>query len=1107
MKQFIPFFLFLLLLTGMPFPSSGQPLFRKGPFLNGYERGIRGTDIVYHSFDPSVNDALLTRATTGKMDIVWETEPVPADSRQPYATFLWIAGFSSGTSAADRFFDLSVNDHPVLTFTTHPGHDTTSWTVRGSDGSVLYFQYKWSDYVSDVFGYMYLHIPVTGEMKGKPLVLKVTGHEENSNDWYMTFRSRISRPGEITALPVLVRRAGKLFQVAVFSVHYPDIKGKARIILGQDKPLVLPLKLGTNEKELYLPAVSQDSIIPVHIEINGEKTGISQVLLKPVHPRDIFLIHHSHNDIGYVDYQPAIMKLQMHNIQEALRLIRKTDSYPDEARFRWNVEIMWAADSFLILASSKERNEFIRAVREGRIGLQGMYCNVLTGLARPEELIQETDMAIRFGQLTGVPVKSAMISDIPGFTWSIVPALAQAGIRYFSSGPNASDRIGHSTEAWGDRPFWWVSPSGNEKVLFWIAGKGYSLFHGTRTIGNNPNFKRVLFNYLSDLQKNNYPYDMVQVRYTVYSDNGPTDSTLSDFVKNWNEHYASPRLIISTSEKMFSDFEKKYGDQLPAFSGDFTPYWEDGAISSARELGLVRNASERIVQAQIASFILGKKIDEDLCAHAWKMVHLSDEHTWGAHNSISNPDSPLATGQWKYKQAYMTDADSLSEKLLESVLANTQGKEQNPVEIDVINTLSWPRTEVVTIPASLAGTGNRVTGPDGQEVPSQRLADGSLAILVSGIPPLASKKYQVHPGNTTKMGNLYSGSLTLSNGLVSVELDSLNGSIKHLVDLASGYDVVSAAKGQSLNGFFYVPGKDPQASEGPGKTVIHTAESGPLVSSLVVESVAPGCRSLTREVRICKGSDRVYISNRIDKTKIRTKEAVYFGFPFHIQNPVTRIDLGWGFMQPVANQLAGSCMDFFSACRWADISNQDHGVTLALCEAPLIETGTISDETSHNSGPSGWLTTPALDPVLYSFVMNNYWHTNYKADQEGPALFRYVLRPHQIFNATDAYLTGIEVSQPLLVAPAQANTPDSSPLFSLSSRNVAVTSIQISRDHKAIMIRIYNTGNMPENFQIRWNKLHPARCWISDFTEQKLDTAPGILYLPASGILTLRCEE
>ena len=46
------------------------------------------------------------------------------------------------------------------------------------------------------------------------------------------------------------------------------------------------------------------------------------------------------------------------------------------------------------------------------------------------------DAAVRakqeWARLLNVKVESAMISDVPGYTWGIVPALAQAGVKYFS---------------------------------------------------------------------------------------------------------------------------------------------------------------------------------------------------------------------------------------------------------------------------------------------------------------------------------------------------------------------------------------------------------------------------------------------------------------------------------------------------------------------------------------------------------------------------------------------------------------------------------------------------------------------------------------------------
>ena len=43
----------------------------------------------------------------------------------------------------------------------------------------------------------------------------------------------------------------------------------------------------------------------------------------------------------------------------------------------------------------------------------------------------------------GVPMPSAWISDVPGYSWGVVPAMVQNGIKYFSLGTNTGDRIGH----------------------------------------------------------------------------------------------------------------------------------------------------------------------------------------------------------------------------------------------------------------------------------------------------------------------------------------------------------------------------------------------------------------------------------------------------------------------------------------------------------------------------------------------------------------------------------------------------------------------------------------------------------------------------------------
>ena len=101
--------------------------------------------------------------------------------------------------------------------------------------------------------------------------------------------------------------------------------------------------------------------------------------------------------------------------------------------------------------------------------------------------------------------------------------------------------------------------------------------------------------------------------------------------------------MIATTAEMFRDFAKRYGDKLPTVKGDFTPYWEDGAGSSARETALNRGSAERLVQAEtLFALLQPSAYPAARFQQAWRNVILYDEHTWGAYNSISQPDAPFA---------------------------------------------------------------------------------------------------------------------------------------------------------------------------------------------------------------------------------------------------------------------------------------------------------------------------------------------------------------------------------------------------------------------------------------------------------------------------------
>ncbi len=791
-------------------------------------------------------------------------------------------------------------------------------------------------------------------------------------------------------------------------------------------------------------------------------------------------------------------------------LFRETRDYPEEARFKWNTEILWAVESFLSTCTETERKEFGEVVRQGGIGLNALYANQLTGICRPEELLRLTDYARQLEKILGVTIDDAMITDIPGSTWATVTALAQGGIRYYSSGPNLmpftpiqGDRVGHFNLTWGDKPFYWVSPSGKEKILFWVAGKGYSWFAdwimgraGLNTAGN-------LFDYLRDLEKQKYPYDMVQLRYTIGGDNGPVDPGLPAFVKAWNEQYTTPRLIIATSSRMFQEFERRWGKTLPSFSGDITPYWEDGALSTLRELGIVRSASERLVQTEILACM--RPVREDLRGelyNAWRYVALFDEHTWGAHNSIGEPESPFVVSQWNVKRGYALDAEEKSVALMGAML----GSHENGTTVEVLNTSSWRRTDLVTLSPGRSKAGDRVVDVRGAVVPSQRLSTGELVFLAQDVPEMGGKQYWVRPGKAAGQGDVKVAGSVLRNSAVFVRLDAATGAIRSL-KTGTGRELVDSSTYGGLNQYLYVAGFSPAAARGNGAAKIEVVEQGPLLGRIRVTSEAPGSKSLVQEISLVHGSPRVRILNRIDRLQVRSKEGVHVAFPFNVPGGIWRMDGSWGIVRPEADQLPGSCKDYFSTGRWIDISNREYGVTLTVHESPLVELGVMTDETPSSKLYRIWRTSVAPGGTVYSYVMNNYWHTNFAASQEGEATLHYSVIPHNAFSPAAAYRAGLEQSQPLLVRQGMATESACQQLFRIDSPDVVSTSVMPSVDGKAVMVRLYNTGEKPATFGITWRGLKPVRVTVSSLEETAGSPAGKRLSLPPFGVMTLRCER
>ena len=1108
-------FLFLIVIPGLGAEAQGgdlESMIKSLPrgLRSGYASSLGGGTIFYHSVNPHARAALLARTTDGTQFVEWKTEPAPSPVPKGGVAFAWLAALS-GSKGVHRF-DVSVNGEKMFHFSSAPDSAHKSFSERGPEGSTLMFCATEADRFGDLFGYMFIVLPARSMTAGMPLRIRVTGEAAESQAWCMIFEYSLKETAWIRPLPALLRSdKGETQPVSIEIEHYGDPAAAEITMEGAEK---ISGRLGWGLPSFMTRSrpVSEATVRGVRVVSGNALLADTSILMLPVQKRTLYLLPHSHTDIGYSAYQAVVEKNHMRYLDEGIDIAEKTAGYPQGARFKWNIEVMWPLESYVSAASAGQQSRLSSAIAHGWIGLNGLYSNVLTGLCRPEELFHLTDFARKAATRFGVPLRAAMISDIPAYSSSIVPALGRAGIRYLSSGPNyvpslpdGGDRIGFALKAWGDRPFYWVSASGEDTVLFWMAGRGYSWFHGMKMGELGGAQSQETFDYVSELDARKYPYDMVQVRYTVGGDNGPPDPRLPDVVRAWNEEYASPRFAIATTQELFEEFERKYGSALPVRTGDLTPYWEDGAASTARELAENRNTAEQLSQTETLYAMLNPAaFAPGLFSAAWRGVHLFDEHTWGASNSISDPDSPDVKAQWDYKLAFLRAAEKAESTLRSGIVKPFPA---GPVRaIDIFNTGSWPRTDLVLIPKSVSLAGLRARDEGGRPVPAQRVSSGETALLVKDVPPFGCLRVQFESGEPFSPSPAASVSgTTIRSGIVEATVNPATGVISRIT--SGGDNLVDSTGGAGLNQYIYVAGRDPLQSSSDTHVSVRVIDNGPLVAAISITSSPPGGKALTRIVRMTGGGiGRIDIIDTLWKSRVREKESVHFGFPFHIAGATTRIGDAFAVVRPDTDQLPGSCRDYFCAQHWVDVSNATTGVLIGLPDAPLVETGTMTDETQNRGGVRSWKEKAAGGSRIYSYVMNNYWHTNYKADQEGEAVFRFAIIPHGAFDPAEAERRGIEASQPLIVAPPGDGVTPGTSLLTVEPSSVIVTALKPASEGQGWILHLYNAGGGTAGVRLGWHGAGRGMFYSSDLTERRGEAVGFPMVIPSSGIAIMRIE-
>ncbi len=847
----------------------------------------------------------------------------------------------------------------------------------------------------------------------------------------------------------------------------------------------------------------------------------------------IYIVNHSHTDIGFTDYQDLCFRQHGEFIDQALDLIEQTQDYPEDARYRWVCEVTGTTERYLRGASETQVQRFKHWHDAGYIDIGGMQYN-LTPMLNVEQMQRSLYPVRRLRDEYGLTIESAMQCDVDGVSWRFADLLPAIGIDFLTMAVNPI-RGGVPKPMPG--AFWWDGPAGG-RILVW-NGLHYLFGRSIARFGDWNHVDASLPPILAQLEADErYPFDFLycQSTHPMRVDNGPPDPRMPDFVRDWNAQGREPRLAFTTPSAFARLLREQAGDMLEVRTGDWLDWWSDGVASSAYETGVSRRTHEQLLMAETIGSWLAANGDPpwrpERAAHVYEQATLYDEHTWGAFASIDAPSALWTRGQWNHKAGYAYRASAEANDLLarasrgfaETVadlapdgrfnLGDLAPETAYPHavadELLIINSLPWERTVIVDEPEHRGGA-----APAGvlesffpREVPWGGLKPETPLRRVTATVPAFG--YAVVPMSQTP-GNddLKAAPGVIENACYRIRVDPETGGLAEWHDKTLRHDFASTYRGWRIGQYVYERVDSPEgrnalvvgdfSMEDFGYWRTDTPWQRQTVESVTVEEpvleqgrvsigvriTAPGIRGGRCVYSLDSQQRSLAIDWVLDKVHERGIEAVFIAFPFALEVPDFRADLNGVACTPDVDQIEGSVRDWYPVQRWVDVSDGTHGVTFTPLDAPLVQVGGITTGRTPAK-------TPPEGPTLMSWALHNHWMVNFKATQGGEIPLRYRLTTHEgtCDDAAAARFGDEAATPPVVLRDYAATGARSGQFLNLNGNDDVLLHAKPAENGDGIILRLQNLTEEPTQTPIRFTGPRPASATITSPVERDRDALP-----------------
>lgn len=279
-------------------------------------------------------------------------------------------------------------------------------------------------------------------------------------------------------------------------------------------------------------------------------------------------------------------------------------------------------------------------------------------------------------------------------------------------------------------------------------------------------------------------------------------------------------------------------------------------------------------------------------------------------------------------------------------------------------------------------------------------ADASYwALWVDKVPALGSKYYTIQVLKDAPQ--IYASGKevpqTIENQWYRIRLDASKGVVTEWFDKELNKNLLTAGANWQMGELIYErdnvrgaldrfkPGNFERFS--PTEVKYERFQEGDIWDTYRFKGTSPAGMdkdNFTFEIKLYKTTKQVNFTYRLKKKQVVEPEAVYVSFPFELNQGKIFFDVPGGTIEAGVDQIPGSVNDWNNVQNFAAVRNVSEQIILGSKEIPLMQFGNI------NLGRFKAGATPETNHI-FTWPMNNYWVTNFNADQHGEFEWSYFL--------------------------------------------------------------------------------------------------------------------